>query len=761
MFTTFVGTPQSLTGSTKDVPPEGRAPSTSKQNPSQQKRHQVARACEWCRIQRIKCDNRVPCGNCHSKNRQCSNRASGEFRTLPHAYREIERLRHRIRDLESQLDDERNDSQATLPTPPVSIENASLGNHSSFRTPRRRQWDGVHISTAHSQQRTWYGPLSILYFISRMNTHLTSALQQPHSDKQIQPNTVAKLFWSLDCNSLGEDDGPQPRKDGHVMESGQCLTAVQEEYFLNLFWQSHHSSLPILNEVEFKEHCRSLWTTPGKSRKPSALVDIVIAMSMQYGMTIRTKAFAGTEVDADDPTIAGRWYYRRCQALLSRDLESPTISTVQCQILSVIYLCCASFQNMAHSTLALAVRTANMIGLHMDPPADMPTTERELRKRIWWSLYNLESKTCMKLGRPFSTSLSSIFCDLPADDHETARMAGSDFAPLDENVTWLTYNLQHTKLVLVVRSIHTALFEQCLEIHSDEKGGVIYEDPAAMKRCADSFSTSIQALRTWVQEVPDILKTDRKGDGVPFSTNLSALAVEQFAPLWLQRQRLLLELLYHNLSINLYRPFIIFSTTAQQNESASQQYATLAAEHGMALTNIMHQIITQTNILAGWHEAFQWQWNAAITLVGYLLASTELSSTAPVRQAIDRAVKVFEVFGRSFAAAASAAAIVRDLVEKTDFVKERARIRDAQARSTSSTVTNLTSDNISSMAHGGGDFLGPMGQDHMNGMFNGIDEVNMAAMQEVLAARPLDMSFLEDGSDGGGFDMSFLPFTSF
>ncbi|KAF2445271.1 hypothetical protein P171DRAFT_485330 [Karstenula rhodostoma CBS 690.94] len=330
-------------------------------------------------------------------------------------------------------------------------------------------------------------------------------------------------------------------------------------------------------------------------------------MSMQYDMTLRTRTVPRFEVDADDPTIAGRWYYRRCQALLSRDFGSPTISTVQCQLLSVIYLCCASFQNMAHSTLATAVRTANMLGLHMEPPSDMSKAERELRKRIWWSSYTIESKKCMKLGRPFSTSLSSVFCELPVDNHEVASTAGSDFAPLDENVTWLTYNLQHTKMFLAARKTYTALFDRCLEIHQGKKGCVIYEVPVALKRCANSFSTGILTLQTWAQEVPEILKTERQGDGVAFSTDLSPLAVEQFAPLWLQRQRLLLELLYHNLSMNLHRIFITYPTTPQLADSSGQSHATSAAEHAVSLTNIMHQIMTQTDILAGWHEAFQWQ----------------------------------------------------------------------------------------------------------------------------------------------------------
>lgn len=368
-------------------------------------------------------------------------------------------------------------------------------------------------------------------------------------------------------------------------------------------------------------------------------------------------------MDINDPTIAGRCYYRRCQSLLASELESPKISTLQCQVLSAIYLCCASFQNMAHSTIAIATCTAQMLGLHHEPAETLPIADKEMRKRLYWSLYTLESKTCMKIGRLFSLNLSSTLCSLPGDDHAVAMASGSDFAPLGENVTWLSYNLHNTKLILAVCAVHTALYGNYSNVCSGDKD--IYDDPEALERNASFLSKTIKALDTWARAVPDALKTKREADGASLSTDRSRLTIERFAPLWLQRQRLLLELLYHNLTMNLHRPFITFPAASTP---VTQSHASSAASHSMALTHIMHQVLTETDILHGWHEAFQWQWNAAITLVGYLIAYPNSSSASTVRQAIDYAVAVFEVFGRSFAAPNSAATVMRDLAAKADFL---------------------------------------------------------------------------------------------
>ncbi|XXG95740.1 hypothetical protein Hte_002010 [Hypoxylon texense] len=751
MFTTFIGTPQSLTGGSVNgnargtsVLPSTESSETSVRPPPKPKRPQVARACDWCRVHRVKCDNSLPCKNCHNRGGRCSNRNSSEARALAQAYREVDRLKQKVSELEEQLREERNASKATSlsnitsdPSSQISAKDSSPLdlNHTldSTNTKRctKKSWDGIHTSTAYSRHKSWYGPLSLFYFINRMNGYLTSVFQQLHQDEQIQFNSAAKYFPTPNCNrpSAGQDlSSEEPSK---ATSSGEFLTPTEEEYFLNLFWQSYHSSLLVLNELDFKEHYRSLWATPGKPRNPSALADIVIAISMQYGMAgiPRNGTRASSDVDADDPTVAGRWYYRRCQSLLTGELESPTISTLQCQILSVIYLCCASFQNTAHSTLALAVRTAQMLGLHSEPAEAVPHAEQEMRKRLYWSLYTVESKTCMKLGRPFSLSLSSTLCSLPSDDHATAMLAGSNFAPLGENVTWLSYNLHNTKLVLAARAVYTALCDKYSDVYDGDKGGTIYDDLEALERYANILATEIKTLDIWAQNLPPALKTKRANDGVALSTDHSPLVVERFAPLWLQRQRLLLELLYHNLSMNLYRPFITFpsastSLSPPPSTLVTQSHANSAANHAMAITHIMHQMLSETDILCGWHEAFQWQWNAALTLAGYLFAYPSSATTGTARQAVDRAVAVFEIFGRSFAAANSAAAVMRDLATKADFVASR------------------TGDGQLQMpAHAGGG-INPSGN---NGGMTRTSNEEYTALQSMLA---VDTGFSLDPSHG-------------
>lgn len=577
---------------------------------------------------------------------------------------------------------------------------------------RRHHWEGVYASPNDTHAKQFFGPSSLLYFIKWMEDFLVTTLQQPGRDHPIWFNSASKSLASPFPERTQEFAEPaasgQPTSRGgkhelpYVRGQEQYLTTTQEEYFLGLFWQSYHSSLQILDEHAFRVHYRFLCDMPGRRRKPSALVDIIVAICMQHGIALlppqerdgvktpslknvrksEQPAAVSNVVDGiDDVTIVGRWHYYRSQALLTAELENPTITTVQCYIFSVIYLCNASFQTSAHSMLGLAVRIAQILGLHIEPDEGMPYVDRELRKRIWWTLQTMEIKTCMRLGRPLMISSAPETCSLPSDDYQLALLSSSTTS-MDGDVTWLTYTVQNTKLVLAARATHVAFFDRCNELLTRYGRATIYENHQVLEDCAGFMQTRLrgpQGLQTWLSGVPDALKSRRKGGGEAYSTDCSALEMERFAPTWLQRHRLLLELLYHHLSVNLFRPFIAFPSGFSQQTSSSvtplaDQNAHSCARHAIALTSIIHEALRSTEHLGGWHEAFQWQWDAAVSLVGFILSnpgSEEIHHEA--RRAIDQAVEVFEIFGRHFAMGTSAASVTRDLTATADRLVEGLR----------------------------------------------------------------------------------------
>ena len=543
----------------------------------------------------------------------------------------------------------------------------------------QKQWEGVWTKGSQAHQTQLHGPSSSFYFLTRLRAQIGSTLQLPYLDCHLQPNTASRFFASPASSPMNNSEEEIILHDGHMIS--EDLSRAQEDYFLGLFWQSHHCTIPILDELDFRKHYESLWagvtSSNGRSRKRSALVDIILALCMQYGTAFISRSETDKTfevgVDSNDSSIAGRGFYRRCQTLLAYSSETPSIMTLQCQIFSAIYLRDASFLNMAHSTLAVATRTAHTLGLHQEPTNNISRAEVELRRRLWWVTYALESKACMALGRPWLAQISHINCALPADDQDLARLSGPNFPSSIANVTWLSYHLHYVRLILAARAVHTAFEQKCSKILSANGGKILYDDAQGLEALAGFLSQCLQCMWSWAQNVPDTLKTERKAGGKPMSTDRSALEVDLIAPQWLQRQRLLLELLHHNLVMNLYRPFICFSKPPSSSTPLADDNAISCLNHAIAITNIILQTLTGTDILNGWHEAYQFQWNATLSMIGFMFAYPVCPPTFSARKTINSAIAVFEIFRNNFAVAASAANVTRDLAGKADLFIDRFR----------------------------------------------------------------------------------------
>ncbi|KAL6232425.1 hypothetical protein BDW75DRAFT_247156 [Aspergillus navahoensis] len=634
------------------------------------KRAQVARACGNCRIRHIKCDNKMPCSNCTMNGSDCSNSDAIAAFNLSQAHQEIAALRQKVVQLEAELESRSNghknlSKQLETTTPSsMTLSPAGAGSHSDAF---KQYWGGIQFRPARSVNSLWLGPSSLHSYVQRLSAFMSVKLDQEHSASQLLPISAS------DNKLLDRPPADLNESLIHQLFPSICdassksvyLTPIQEDYFISHFWQTYHVSLfPILDEAQFKKHYQSLWIAGGKERRASSLVDIVVAMCMQYHTSTLPLASQGFLVDGKDALVAGRWHYWRGQTLLTYELESPSISTLQCHLLCAVYLCGGSFHNMMDSAVSIAARTAYILGLHVDPPPSMPEPEREMRRRLWWAVYIMDSKAGMKLGRPFRLSDSHAMPALPSDSFEAATMSGSTFAPIGENTTWLSFNLYHTKLYVTIRAAHISFFNTDFHL---QDGQTIWDDPRALQASAEVLAQYTPRLEVWSDSVPDALKLLRQGNGKPFSTGGMPLLLEQFAPPWLQRQRVLLELAYHHLCINLYRPMISFSCEPSPG-GLVEEFAMRCAAHAVSLSTITHQVLEETSILDGWHEAFYCQWNAAMTLIGVVMVYPYSPIAAEIKDAIGLAVAVFQNFGAKFPVAANAMKIIRCLLLKADLL---------------------------------------------------------------------------------------------
>ncbi|KAJ5972450.1 uncharacterized protein N7479_002368 [Penicillium vulpinum] len=638
------------------------------------KRNQVARACDWCRLNRVRCDDKQPCQNCLNRGGSCSNTKPQEATSLPAANREMQRLRNKVKDLQEQIEKLKDraeiQAQTGFATPPLSD-----AAHSSFDfaelTNTMEGWQGDQ-QTGHIH----YGPLSSSYFVARISQYLSETLNEPLENAKLEACMARFQYTPPSHQPSRWDASPASQGDHHAdgSEEAEDLTRSQEEHFLNLLWQSFHCVYPVLSEREFQKYYDSLWSnsTDGMSaRKPSALVDVLLAVCMQYSSTFfvsgdnqQEDSDAGWQ--AKNADIASRTYYQRAQRLLQSELENPTIMLVQSHIYSIVYLYNTSLLNTAHINLGATLRIAHALRLHIRPLDGTSPERQELQRRIWWTLYRIDSQLSMTLGRPPLIQLGHVSCGLPGDSREHAQLSGTVLFSSHEDISWLSFHVQCTKLIFLVQGVQSALHRKCSQVLNGDKAKDIYKDKHLLETLAEFLGREMTAIHNWVQNVPQSLCNPRKGGGEPFSTNRDALNLSPYSPLWLQRQRLLLELHYHHLVISTLRPFIRFPPVSSPVTPKTDGYNVTCLNHAMTITSILNQVLSETDLLRGWSPIFQYQWDAILCTLGFVLSNPVCPPTPSARKSLQTAIGTLDLVSDHFLAAKNAAQVVREVCCRAD-----------------------------------------------------------------------------------------------
>ncbi|KAJ4290349.1 hypothetical protein N0V90_010565 [Kalmusia sp. IMI 367209] len=664
--------------------------------------------------------------------------------------RVIDRLNDRVKELEEKLEkmqpsENEENSRENEAAPPQVHEATSLESNLSYAFPvhldplaelgvnkKYYNWDVVSTRKSSFRQQT-YGTSSSFYFINQMSAYMESALQEKHSDIR-----SACAYASNDSTP-----GREPRKShGDVfrptspMNEGD-LSRGAEEAYLAVFWKSSNNNIAILDQASFEAHYQSLWDSSRALRRSSALVDITLALCMQYQaqLSASTPSLATTiQMDIIEPDKAGMWWHRRGQQLLTDDLEEPSIMTFQCHLLNVMWLSNSGLHNTAHSVMASGIRIGVVLGLHLEPPEDLLVEQREFRRRIWWIAYALEMKFAMDLGRPLAVNCSQVTCRLPSE--EGLITGGS------KSVVLLT--VQFVKLLLATRAVYVTFYRQCANELSKSGKNSIYQDPAVLEECAKFLSSKMIYLRTWVQHVPSVLRPKRKNGDETFSTDELALEFDTSVGGPKMREGIILEIYYHNMAMSLVRPFIVFSAKQGTMIPNTEVHALSCVKHAIAITDILYQVCTRSNYLDGRIEVWQWQWAAALSLIGYLLAYPNKPTTPVAREALDTAVSVLE-----FQSKPAAAEVVRELLAKADVLS---RAQNPDALTNNRTLPGVDNVQISEMPISdlGWDF--DFGTDTVGGLQYSLSNGTELAFMADPASVPEDI----DASDQSMFD--FLNF---
>ncbi|KAG9736905.1 hypothetical protein KCU73_g10132, partial [Aureobasidium melanogenum] len=180
--------------------------------------------------------------------------------------REIERLKAYIRDLEADASDKELASglQEAPSTSSVPTVDSSQCTGSQTSAARAATWV-VDEGTGCPRYCNYSSSASVIH---RCYKYLSSALGEPALHDPFSLGSAASTIGIANEGAYSDLIS---------------MTRLQEEHYLNLFWQSYHILLPVLHFEAFTRDYNSLWTLDDSVRGDSALVDVVLALCAQYG----------------------------------------------------------------------------------------------------------------------------------------------------------------------------------------------------------------------------------------------------------------------------------------------------------------------------------------------------------------------------------------------------------------------------------------------------------------------------------------------
>lgn len=285
-----------------------------------------------------------------------------------------------------------------------------------------------------------------------------------------------------------------------------------------------------------------------------------------------------------------RRYYQHVEALLPRVLCGSSLANVQAILLVAVYIHNEDEREATWNLTGSAVRMAFATGLHRKEgpggqlPSEFGTLEREMRKRLWWTLFAFERFLCSSLGRPSSIDDNDVDAELPKD----SILDTSDQGPLG----YLSHSVSLFQLVgRICKTIYNPIHQ--------------LQDKTA------AALAILGELRTWRNGVPSHLEL-----GMPqIPTHRRAL--------------LLLYIQYHNAVSLLTRPFLILETnqagssglehpssgeTGDGNPIAQAKLAHICVESAQACVALLQTLQTEGLFNATtWFDTW-WTYSSAMIL---------------------------------------------------------------------------------------------------------------------------------------------------
>ncbi|KXJ89969.1 fungal-specific transcription factor domain-domain-containing protein [Microdochium bolleyi] len=624
--------PPSSATATPAQPPDTAAADTPASSASSasaaaaaRRRRRIGKACDDCRRRKIKCDGNNPCSGCAEFSSPCTYTALPRRDDLAH-HSQLQALQHKLQAAESllarllrhpaapPLSAPASDGTAPGPGPgsgpAAAAPSVSSGRASVAVTPGSDPssppsadkpaddarnislfQDFAQLNLVDDGESDFYGLSSSAAFLSRITQELPELTRYDSRIPFLPHASLPSIAWTPALTGVPwqttYDHSRLPDRETartlcqYAFDCGSCLLrTVHVPSFFDMFDKLYQSRPSIYTTTE---------------RRFVGLLFSVVALGAMY------------DIDENDPTNPDHYeegmeqgykYYISARMFLQDFHECRNIMTLQAIVFIIQFLQATGNLGGCYTLVGVALRSALRMGLHRNlPPGSLTPIETETRRRIFYTIRQMDIYLSTTLGLPILLQDKDIDQQLPTEvDDEFITNKGIARPPPGSSSVFEAFNA-HTRLMKILAQILEHVYPS--QSAATEADNPTYSINYARIREIEN------ELHEWQRQLPPSWHPGQEDDD--------------------QRERIkiLLRFAFAHVQMMLYRPFLHHNPRQSPGQPAvdNRVYA-LAAAGIHVCRNIVHigLEIKKRAALIGpyWFNTYT-QFTAVLCLVIYIL----------------------------------------------------------------------------------------------------------------------------------------------
>lgn len=228
--------------------------------------------------------------------------------------------------------------------------------------------------------------------------------------------SLTSVCYFLDDEELVLDSSIDPygRPPRHIADK-----------LLDCFFFTVHPSFPIIAKIPFMQQYEMYYTRLDiqPTKRWLTILNLVFALASKFAQLVSKPWVA----EADSPmTCFTR--ARKLNFTESQLLEHPNLQQVQVEGLTAFFLMAIGHINRSWRACGVSVRSAIALGVNLRSESkETSNLSKEIRYRVWWSIYTLENTLSIMTGRPTSApdKYSTTPLPIPFDEEQFREAVAS------------------------------------------------------------------------------------------------------------------------------------------------------------------------------------------------------------------------------------------------------------------------------------------------------------------------------------------------